>query len=311
MIALALLPLAFSIALGRLGRVVLRWCRPRSATLALAVMALVAAVTTGLVLCVVACLGLAEIPALGRDGHWSADVIADRTPVPAAVGAVAGILATVLVVRAALHLVAVTRQARRAGRTRRRLDPHGAGLVVLDDPRVGAYAVPGRRGLVVLSRGLLDVLDAAERRALVAHETAHLRGRHARWIQLAELAAVADPLLRPVAASVRQAVEAWADERAARTVGDARVVARAIAKAALARATLPCPAAALGAVGAGEVRVRVTALLEPRPRPHAMAALGVASALTVAAAVCSVSSVDLALNAHTGFELAQTAIARR
>ena len=41
-----------------------------------------------------------------------------------------------------------------------------------------------------------------ERAVLLAHEAAHLIGRHHLYLQVAELAAAANPLLRPAASSL-------------------------------------------------------------------------------------------------------------
>jgi Zn-dependent protease with chaperone function len=74
--------------------------------------------------------------------------------------------------------------------------------------------VSGLRGRIVVTTGLLHNLEPAERRAVLAHEAAHLRGHHQIYVQLTELAAAANPLLRPVARAVRYGVERWADEPA-------------------------------------------------------------------------------------------------
>src|SRR5262249_42248568 len=55
----------------------------------------------------------------------------------------------------------------------------------------------------------------------------HLVHRHAWWLLGADLAAAANPLLRPTAAVIGQAVERWADEDAAASIGDRRAAAPA------------------------------------------------------------------------------------
>ena len=75
---------------------------------------------------------------------------------------------------------------------------------------------------------MLRALDSRERRVLIAHERSHLRRGHHRYIRLTELAVAAVPVLAPLKARVRFAVERWADEDAAVEVGDRRSVARAI-----------------------------------------------------------------------------------
>jgi Zn-dependent protease with chaperone function len=49
---------------------------------------------------------------------------------------------------------------------------------VLDHPLPVAYCLPGLRSRLVLSAGVLDTLDPAQVRAVLAHENAHLKERH-------------------------------------------------------------------------------------------------------------------------------------
>src|SRR5206468_692329 len=131
-------------------------------------------------------------------------------------------------------------------RTCRRFDVAVDGLVVIEDPEPMAYAVPGFSGRIVVSTAMLRTLSAVERRALLAHEAAHLRYRHHVYTQLTDVASSANPLLRPLRAAVALSVERWADESAAAETGDRRLVARALARAGIAhsRAHSAQPAAA-------------------------------------------------------------------
>lgn len=124
-----------------------------------------------------------------------------------------------------------------------------------------AMTLPGRFGRIVVSTGMLGCLEADERRVLFAHEHAHVRHRHYRFLAIADLAASALPVLRPVRRQLRHATERWADETAAAELGDRRLVARAIARAALA-SDAHTPAGALGMASSG-VPARVEALLRP------------------------------------------------
>lgn len=156
-------------------------------------------------------------------------------------------------------------------------------LVVVADDAPMAYAVPGRRGHVVVSSGMLRALDDDERRVLLAHERAHLRYRHHRYIGLVDLSVAVVPMLRPLAAHVRHATERWADEAAVRAVGDRRLVARAVARAALVSAAHPAAAIPFAGVG---VPARVDALLDDDARrwPPAVALLVVAAIISIAVA---------------------------
>lgn len=134
-----------------------------------------------------------------------------------------------------------------------------ADIQIIDMVEPVAFAQTGRHGGVVISTGMLAVLDPVERRALLAHEHAHIRHRHDRYLLLGQLAAGLPPLT-PLATRQRHFLERWADEEAARTVGDREVVARAVARAAL--ASHHRPVLALSALGAN-VPARVEALLRP------------------------------------------------
>lgn len=138
------------------------------------------------------------------------------------------------------------------------------GVEVLEDRRARGFALPGRPGRVVLTTGLLDALSGdRERRAVIAHEVAHLDHRHYRFLLAGDLAVAVAPFLAPLRTRMRFALERWADEVAGREVGDRSVVARAIARVALAEGGSPAPNA-LGVASQG-VPARVEALLAPLP----------------------------------------------
>lgn len=153
------------------------------------------------------------------------------------------------------------------------------GLAILPDDEPIAYALPGG---VVVSRGMVRALGADQRRALLAHERAHVSLRHHRFVLLVDLASAAHPLLWPLRDVVRYTVERWADEVAANDIGDRVLTARAVATAALAARRARLSVAALG-VSAGPVPQRVAALLTPaQPRYRIVAVLTVLLAAVVA-----------------------------
>ncbi len=115
--------------------------------------------------------------------------------------------------------------------------------MVVADEAVHAYALPGWTGWIVVTAGMLGVLDEPGQDALLAHEQAHLAGFHYLFTTAARLAAAASPLL-PGARAVEYTVQRWADERSAAVVGDRRLVAHAIG-----RAALPTGRAGLAACG--------------------------------------------------------------
>jgi beta-lactamase regulating signal transducer with metallopeptidase domain len=166
--------------------------------------------------------------------------------------------------------------------------PAAGDLAVLDDPVPTAFALPGAPGRVVVSSGMLRALTAEERRALLAHERAHLRHRHHLFLLLFQLTAAVNPLLRPLSRTGAFAVERWADEEAVTVVADRQLVARAVTRAAL--ATTRAPRSALAATS-GPVPQRVKALLAP-PTPLRRDLVMVLATLMV---ICCAS---LALAAH-------------
>ncbi len=135
------------------------------------------------------------------------------------------------------------------------------GIEVIDSDEPIAFAVPGRPGGVVIGSALLRRLDPDERSAVLAHENAHLRLHHHRYVHTVELCAAAFPFLLPLARQVRFATERWADETAASDIGSRRTLARAIARGAL----MPRGgqlSSALSFTGRG-ASARVDALLHP------------------------------------------------
>jgi Zn-dependent protease with chaperone function len=86
-----------------------------------------------------------------------------------------------------------------------------------------AYCVPGRPAAIVLSTGALALLDPAQLTAVLAHERAHLAGRHHLLISLTRVLATtfpAVPLFTRGPAEVARLAEMCADDsRHVATVG--------------------------------------------------------------------------------------------
>jgi Zn-dependent protease with chaperone function len=209
------------------------------------------------------------------------------TPVPDAVAAGAlGALgwAVVRLVRDLRHRADTVRRLRATG-------PADEGLVVVDWDSPLAVAVPGRPGHpghVLVTSGMLRLLGPQERRAVLAHERAHLSHHHHFAVGAVAAAAAVNPLLVPSRGAVTYLVERWADEEAAAVVDDRGLVARAVARAALATAAQPS-AAALGVHGGVIVR-RVSALR--RPPAAATGGLVLLAAALAAITVCLLAGGD-------------------
>ncbi|MBB5081927.1 M56 family metallopeptidase [Nonomuraea endophytica] len=250
-------------------------------------------------LAVFAMKAVAEVPAVAQAMGWSAAVVRDDT---ARVPWVSwGSLVLLIVATAAAGWA--HRRHRRDLRTARSFPRPEGDVLLVDDPAVTAFAVPGRspgRGLprdpgwVVVTTGMREALSREQYTALLAHERAHLAGAHHRLVRLAELAGAAHPALRWVSGQVGFLVERAADEQAAAEVGERRLVAQAVGRAALvaararagSRGALTPASSMLHAAGPsrpGVVPRRVAALL--RPVPGTTALLWLVPALVAAGTV--------------------------
>ncbi|GAA3214395.1 M56 family metallopeptidase [Dactylosporangium siamense] len=236
---------------------------------------------------------VAQVPAVGGAFGWSATfVTADTAAEPWVPW-----LSAVLLIAVAVSVLRRWRRHRDVLALAR--SPHDGPLVVLDDPTARAFAVPGTPGYVVVTTGMRSLLTDRQFDALLAHEHAHLAGRHHRLARLAGLAAAAHPALWWVARHVDYLVERAADEQAASQVGSRRTVAHAIGVAALATAGTGTSAAGSAlsvlhvATPRGIVPRRVSLLLAPRTG-HAGGILWLLPA-SLAAFTC-VWSVEAALD---------------
>lgn len=294
------LPLLVSAVLALVAPSVGRRMPPRAGAWAMACAGVVAAGTWATELSILAFTAIGQVPLVAARGAWSVSVLAAEDPVSRKIAALCA--GAVLVLVASLS-VASWRRGRAlvdAWRECRHIAA-GGDLAVVDDPVPAAYAVLGMPGRVVVSSGMLRLLDGPERRALLAHERAHLRHRHHLFSLALHLTAVVNPLLRPLERAGAFAVERWADEEAGVVVGDRRLVARAIARAALASSRAGRSArSALSATG-GPVPQRVQALLAPPVCRHN----GVVAAFVVLMAACCVS---LAVTAHDTERLFEAAM---
>ncbi|MEU7874930.1 M56 family metallopeptidase [Dactylosporangium sp. NPDC049140] len=261
--------------------------RPERAARALAAGATVTAGSSAVCLILVVATLADDVPAIERYGRLS---LANGRPLPEPVPDPAAVAATALLLWVGWRVAARLRRRWAVARELRAAGPAEDGLLVADWDSPRAVAVPparGRRGHVLVTSGMLRMLDAHERAAVLAHERAHLWRRHDRTTTLAALATAVNPLLRPVESAVCLLVERSADEDAADTVADRRLVAHTIAKVALAAHG---PAPALGFGGSSTLH-RVEALVRPAPDPMRRGGPTVAGAVAVAALSLAVAAV--------------------
>jgi Zn-dependent protease with chaperone function len=194
---------------------------------------------------------LAHLPIIGGSFQWCAMAMGIHHDVPAVIG-IPSVLVGAIGAPRAVQVI----------RRDRKLRMHDAGPIeYIDSPEPYAVTVPGRGGRVVISTGLLDLVDDAELDAVIAHEETHAEHRHDRYLLIARTVAALIPFVRPITVRLQYSLERWADEQAARTCRDRRVVASALAKVALGQ---PAQPALLGFGNLG-VTGRVEALMVAAP----------------------------------------------
>jgi Zn-dependent protease with chaperone function len=269
---------------------------PRVAAWLLTAAALVLSLGSTVVLALLALAGLSVVPEVARIGDWSAQALRGMQTVGAPVQLGSGALLAVVLVRV---VVAALRRWRWLRTVRAEIVRSTTELVVVDGGPL-AVAVPFGGGRIVVSRRMLAELESAQTRALLAHERAHLRGRHHWFLAAAGLAVALNPLVRPMRTTLEFALERWADEAAAVDVADRRLVATAVARAAL--LSRGSTAFGLAATG-GPVPRRVAALLSAAAPRRRVVVLGVAAALAVAT-LSAETTVEAAGDLHTGLEVA-------
>jgi peptidase M48-like protein len=264
-----ILPLLVAIALAVAVTTIHRRLPPIVAARAVAVTVIVVAAAAAPTLWIVGLGYIAHAPFLGSGLRWCVEVFGVHDRIPPWIGLPSLVLAA-----------AGTIQAVRVVRAHRRLRHDHPGFVeIACHEQPFAFTLPGRGGHVVLSSGLIELLDDDEQSVVLAHEGAHARHRHDRYLLIAQLAAASIPMLRPLASRLQFSLERWADEAAVEECGDRRFVARTLGKVALHSVT---PVGALSFAGLG-VPARVAALLSPpapTPRVSLLIGLWVAIAAT-------------------------------
>lgn len=294
--------LALTAIAGPLVSVLVRWLRPRTATVVLTVTAVSLAVATW------ASLAILLLGALAR-----LDIGSDRGYVAHRASLMRGLTRPELASAAALVMVCVAVASAafviRRGRAFVASFAHASSfagrerVVVTPQEAADAYAVPGRPGRVVVSAGMLRALDPTDLQVLLAHEHAHLNHRHHLHATLVRLAVAANPFLRPLARAADFQIERWADEIAAQEAASRHHVATTISKAAVAssRTLVRRPTLGLGIApgrrslrSAGPVPRRVAALLAPATPNNPVALGAIVAILLLGALLVGEAAGDLA-----------------
>jgi len=143
-----------------------------------------------------------------------------------------------------------------------------ADVRILDHSTAVAYTLPGWHWRIVLSAGMVDLLDRAELVAVIDHERAHVRSRHDLLVLPFQAWATAVgwlPGVRAAGRSVAELTEMLADDWATRRSTPA-VLARALATVALAGVSESgLPGSQTPAVAGRAVSARVERLRRPNP----------------------------------------------
>jgi Zn-dependent protease with chaperone function len=188
-----------------------------------------------------------------------------------AAGAVAGTAAAGFLVAGTVRVTWAAVRAWSAARASRSQHVRGLALVarpgpvarslLIDDERPAVYCLPGL-GQVVLTTGAISRLDPGQLEAVLAHERAHLAGRHHLAVGFASVLAAAFPFSRLFTAAsdeIPRLIEMAADDAGSRRAGKLT-----LAEALFSLAAVPVPGDALGASGSS-VAERIRRLLEPAP----------------------------------------------
>ncbi|MGW6204425.1 M56 family metallopeptidase [Streptomyces sp. NPDC055089] len=291
------LPLVLPLTALPMARLAEQHLHPRSAARLLTAIAVILAGCSTLCLGLLVVVGTAQLPGNPLPDGWSDEEVREAVPHDRIAGKAAMVALAAVALVCASALWGHYRFRARAHRTLAPLSTRGE-VVLLPDDVPYAYALPGSPGRIMVSSAMLTCLTTKEQQALLAHERAHLAGRHHRLLLAARLAGCANPLLRPLRAAISYSTERWADEEAALHTGDRRLTARAVGKAALVSHRAAAPTFAAFAV-AGPVPRRVAALLGPVPPergwPPALTSTGVAAFVAAAGtAVSTLSSLNAA-----------------
>ncbi|MEU0880417.1 M56 family metallopeptidase [Lentzea sp. NPDC005914] len=171
-----------------------------------------------------------------------------------------------------------------------RREPGPVPLLWLDHDKPLAYSVAGRPPFVVVTTGLSKCLSPIEVDAVLAHEHAHLRGRHHVLTGLAEAAAWAFPflpLMRQAPAAIRVLVEMAAD-----SVASAQYGSHVVRSALLRMGTDGSPRGAL-AIADDDVEPRLHQLERVTRRRSVLRVSGLLATGVVAAAMPAVLGFGL------------------
>lgn len=162
------------------------------------------------------------------------------------------------------------------------------GVVIVTSEQRAAYCVAGRPSAIVVTSGAVSSLDADELDAVLAHERAHLRGRHPQLLMVLNAVAGAlpwIPLVRQGTRAVARLVEMSADDAAARRHGSVALLNGLVALAGQPRATGTALAAGDTAVVARALRLADPVPVAARVRQQILLSATLAALIVVPVAM--------------------------
>ncbi len=141
------------------------------------------------------------------------------------------------------------------------------GFVLVPSCEPFAYCLPGRGGQIVVSTATTSLLSTEELAAVLAHERAHLRGRHHHLVTFTRILAKALPVspIRSLADEVDHLVELAADDLACRGSERGDLLS-ALVRLSMASPPGPALAASGGATVARALRLAAPGSESPRVR---------------------------------------------
>ena len=220
-------------------------------------------------------------------------------PVTTAVGLAAAVLLSHLL-RTAASSAASARRTRRDQRAGLALMSQGSGdrgYTRVPSEQRFAYCLPGEGGRIVVSTAVESELDDEELAAVLAHERAHLTGRHHTLVQITQVLAKAVPLapMRALRAEVATLVEMAADDRACRESDREALLAALLHLGAPGAAT---PGLAVNSSGTVARALRLAAPSQQQPVSQRAALCAVAGTMVITPWLLGAVPVALAVTGH-------------
>ncbi|MEX7470352.1 M56 family metallopeptidase [Mycobacterium adipatum] len=236
---------------------------------------------------IVSCVQRLRAILVGHSG-WPAQLVAG-TAIAVATGTLSAVAIRMFraLSRMRSHTLDHADAVRLVGRSR------GDDVVVIEAPEPAAYCVAGHPAAIVVTSAAVAALDTPQLAAVIAHERAHLRGRHAQIVATVRGVASALPKVRFFAAAsaeVAALLEMCADDVAAKRHSRHSLLGGLLA---LSGATAPAQGLAAASVA---VLIRAQRLTDPPRRFNQLRTRATLSGAVAAMAATPLAIAALALS---------------